>query len=60
MLLRVTTIHIAHVLEQVVCGYLCGSNDSRWTEHVFNYNGLQNRNNVNTYFYRFEFQVRGN
>ena len=53
------TIHIAHVLEQVVRGYLCGSNDSRWTEHIFNYNGLQNRNNVNTYFYRFEFQGRG-
>ena len=53
------TIHIAHVLEQVVCSYLCGSNDSHWIEHVFNYNDLRNRNNENTYFYRFEFRAGG-
>ena len=34
------TIHIAHVLEQVVRGYLCGSNNGRWSKHVFNYNNI--------------------
>ena len=29
------TCHIAHTLEQIVGGYLCGSNDKRWSNHVF-------------------------
>ena len=29
------TIHIAHILEQLVRGYLCGSNTQQWHEHVF-------------------------
>ena len=48
-----------NVLEQVVRGYLCGSNDSHWRNHIFNYNRLANKQNVKTYFYRFEFQKRG-
>ena len=53
------TIHIAHTLEQVIRGYLCGSNTNKWNKHVFNYEGLEHYTNVNTYFYRFEFQQRG-
>ncbi|KAJ7359036.1 hypothetical protein OS493_019943 [Desmophyllum pertusum] len=29
------TIHIAHTLEQLVRGYLCGSNTARWRNHLF-------------------------
>ena len=25
------TSHIVHVLEQIICGYLCGSNDKKWS-----------------------------
>lgn len=53
------TFHIAHVLEQIVRGYLCGSNDARWSQHIFTYNGKKNMKNIQTYFYRFEFQGRG-
>ena len=53
------TIHFMNVLEQLVHGYLCGSNDSHWRNHLFNYNRLANKRNVKTYFYRFEFQKRG-
>ena len=53
------TMHIVHVLEQVVRGYLCGSNTNRWTSHVFNYNHKRNSPNVTNYFYRLEFQGRG-
>ena len=53
------TIHIAHTLEQIVRGYLCGSNDARWNKHVFSYNNRKGRSNINTYYYRFEFQKRG-
>ena len=40
-------------------GYLCGSNDAKWNRHVFSFNNEKNRSNINTYFYRFEFQKRG-
>ena len=40
-------------------GYLCGSNDKRWSNHVFSYNRLAKYYNIRTYFYRFEFQNRG-
>lgn len=53
------TLHITHVLEQLVRGYLCGSNNQKWKTHVFNYSGLPNKSNINTYFYLFEFQERG-
>ena len=53
------TYHIAHTLEQIVRGYLCGSNDKRWSNHVFSYNRIAKHANVRTYFYRFEFQNRG-
>lgn len=53
------TLHIAHVLEQVVRGYLCGSNSNRWSQHVFSYNRIATQKNVLTYFYRIEFQQRG-
>ena len=53
------TYHIAHTLEQIVRGYLCGSNDKRWSNHVFSYNRIAKYSNVRTYFYRFEFQNRG-
>ena len=53
------TYHFVTILEQVVRGYLCGSNDQRWTDHLFNYNRIRNRTSVKTFFYRFEFQGRG-
>ena len=48
-----------HVLEQIVRGYICGTNTLRWKNHLLNYKGRQNKNSVDTYFYRFEFQGRG-
>ena len=53
------TIHIAHIPEQLVRGYLCGSNTQQWHEHVFSYDNKSNRSNMHTYYYRFEFQQRG-
>ena len=48
-----------NTLEQVVRGYLCGSNDSKWKDQLFNDSYKANKTNVQTYFYRFEFQKRG-
>ena len=53
------TIHIAHILEQLVCGYLCGSNTQTWSEHVFSYDNKSRCSNIHMYYYRFEFQQRG-
>ena len=53
------TMHIVNVLQQVIRGYICGSNTKRWSNHLFNYNRQKNQTNVLTYFYRFEFQDRG-
>ena len=53
------TTHITHVLEQIIRGYLCGSNDKKWSNHVFNYNNISSFSNILTYFYRFESQNRG-
>ena len=53
------TLHIAHVLEQLVRGYLCGSNSNRWKDHVFGYDHVCRKNNVITYFHRFKLQQRG-
>jgi len=53
------TLHILHVLEQTVRGYLCGTNSQRWFNHVFNYNNLRNKVNVKNFFFRIEFQHRG-
>ena len=42
----------------MVRGYICGSNDGQWQNHVFSHNctGVKN---IQTYLYRFEFQKRG-
>ena len=53
------TIHIANTLEQMVRGYLCGSNSARWSQHVFHCSRDVKEKNVLTYFYRLEFQGRG-
>lgn len=53
------TIHIANILEQVVCGYLCESNSAQWSRQLFNYKHSTSTKNVITFFYRFEFQQRG-
>ena len=53
------TTHITHVLEQIIRGYLCVSNEKKWSKHVFNYNNIATFSNIQTYFYRFEFQGRG-
>ncbi len=53
------TIHIVHILEQIVRGYMCGSNDKAWKSHLFSYQTKSSINNVLNYFYRFEFQKRG-
>ena len=53
------TYNITHVLEQIVRGYLCGSTNQKWSQHVFSYNKISNHPNVKTFFYRFEFQQRG-
>ena len=50
------TFHFIHVLEQIVCGYICGTNTLRWKNHLLNYNRIKGKNSVDTYFYRFEFQ----
>ena len=52
------TYHFMHVLERIVRGYLCGSNDCNWRNHVFSYNRTASKN-IQAYFYRFEFQKRG-
>ena len=53
------TFHITHVLEQLVRGYLCGSTNKKWSQHIFSYNNSTIQKNVKTFFYRFEFQERG-
>ena len=53
------TIHIAHVLEQLVRGYLTGGNSNRWRTHVLCNVDDPASKNVKTFFYRFEFQQRG-
>ena len=53
------TFHFMHVLEQIVCGYICGTNTLRWKNQMLHYNRRQNKSSVDTYFYRFEFQGRG-
>ena len=50
------TLHFVNVLEQLVRGYMCGSNDSRWKSHLFSNYCKTGENNVANYFYRFEFQ----
>ena len=53
------TLHIAHVLEQLVRGYLTGGNSNRWRTHVLSNVHDAASKNVRTFFYRFEFQQRG-
>ena len=53
------TLHIAHVAEQLVRGYVTGGNCNRWRTHVLCNVHDPPSKNVTTYFYRFEFQQRG-
>jgi len=53
------SLHIAHVLEQLVRGYLTGRNSARWTRHLFQDERDVKKQNVINYFYRLEFQNRG-
>ena len=53
------TLHIAHVLEQLVRGYLTGGNSNRWRTHVLSNVQQPSSKNVKTFFYRCEFQQRG-
>ncbi len=53
------TLHFLHILEQIVRGYLCGKNDASWKNHIFNHTSVPSRSNIQSYFYRFEFQKRG-
>ena len=58
-LANLETVSIAHILEQTVRGYICGTNSKRCREHIFNYSQTRNKNNVKNLFYRIEFQGRG-
>ena len=53
------TLHIAHVAEQLVRGYVTGGNSNRWRTHVLTNVQHPASKNITTYFYRFEFQQRG-
>ena len=53
------TLHFVNTLEQIVRGYLCGSNDCKWRNHLFANTLKTAENNVLNYFYRYEFQKRG-
>ena len=53
------TLHIAHVAEQLVRGYLTGGNSNRWRTHLLSNVQDPSSKNITTYFYRFEFQQRG-
>ena len=53
------TLHIAHVLEQLVRGYLTDGNSNRWRTHVLSNVHDRASKNVRTFFYCFEFQQRG-
>lgn len=45
------TARMAHVLEQLVRGHLCGTNINRWHTHAFRYSSNPARRNVETFFY---------
>lgn len=53
------TTHIAHVLEQVIRGYVAGKNTNRWKSSLFADAEHPTLQNAEHYFYRFEFQKRG-
>ena len=53
------TIHIAHVLEQIVRGYITGGNSNRWRTNVLCNVDDPSSKNVQLFFYRMEFQQRG-
>ena len=55
----IETLHIAHVLEQIARGYLTGGNCNRWRINVFTNLQDPTSQNLQTFFYRFEFQKRG-
>ena len=49
----VETLHVAHMLEQIARGYLCGANSNRWRQHLFNNQEEPSQSNLLRYFYRF-------
>ena len=53
------TLNFVNTLEKIVRGYLCGSNDCKWKNHLFANTCKTAENNVLNNFYRFEFQKRG-
>lgn len=52
------TLHIMHVLEQLVRGYLTGGNSNRWRTHVLCNVNQPPSKNVKTFFYHIQFQQR--
>jgi len=53
------TIHIAHVLQELLRGYISGRGSCAWKDHLRANYHQKSVPNVKTYFYRFEFQQRG-
>lgn len=58
----VETIHIAHILEQYLRGYITGVNSSQWERHEYHHLLYAKKHklpgNVQCVFYRFEYQNR--
>ena len=50
------TLHIVHVLEQLVRGCLTGGNSNRWRTHVLCNVNQPPSKNVTTFFYHIQFQ----
>ena len=55
----IETLHITDVLEQFARGYLTGGNCNRWRTNVFTNLQDPTSKNLQTFFYRLEFQKRG-
>ena len=53
------SVHIMHILEQIARGYISGVNTQRWRTHACADRRSPGNNNVQAFFYRFEFQKRG-
>ena len=58
----VETLHIAHVLEQILRGFFTGINSNQWERHVYRHLLYASKHsfpgNVECVFYRFEYQNR--
>ena len=53
------TLQIIHSLQQLVLGFLSGSNHHQWKHHLLANHKHKDRSNIPAYFYRMEFQKRG-